>query len=154
MREVDITISAAGTDPDEVFKTPSDYERYPELTDAVLRVTLSDGEEGRERCTWEVKFRRGILIWTEEGTVDAERRRIEFWLVEGDLDELRGEWQIEPHEGGSILRFTCRFDMGIPTLAHLIEPVAADTLRDNMVSVCEGLFGASEVVEQPSEIRA
>jgi ribosome-associated toxin RatA of RatAB toxin-antitoxin module len=154
MREVDITISAAGTDADEVFKTLSDYGRYPEMTDAVLRVTLSEGEKGRERCTWEVKFRRGILIWTEEGTLDAERRRIEFWLVDGDLDELHGEWQVDQLERGSLLRFSCRFDMGIPTLAHLIEPVAADTLRENMVSVCEGLFGASEVVEEPAEIRA
>lgn len=154
MREVEITISAPGTDAHEVFETLSDYGRYPELTDAVLQVTLSAGEEGRERCAWEVKFRRGILVWTEEGTLDPERRRIEFWLVEGDLDELHGEWQVDQVDGGSMLRFSCQFDMGIPTLAHLIEPVAADTLRQNMVGVCEGLFGGVEVASSASELRA
>lgn len=152
MRDVDITISAPDADADEVFGTLSDYQRYPELTDSVLRVTLEDGDEGRERCTWEVKFRRGILIWTEEGTVDAGQRQIKFWLVDGDLDFLEGEWQVDQVPGGSRLRFTCRFDMGIPTLAHLIEPVAADTLRQNMVSVCEGLFGATEVADDHSEV--
>jgi ribosome-associated toxin RatA of RatAB toxin-antitoxin module len=152
MREVDITISAPGSDANEVFQTLSDYQRYPELTDSVLRVTLGEGEEGRERCTWEVKFRRGILIWTEEGTVDDEQREIKFWLVDGDLDSLEGHWQVDEVPGGSMLRFTCSFDMGIPTLAHLIEPVAADTLRQNMVSVCEGLFGATEVADEQSEV--
>ena len=153
MRDVEITISAPGTDPNEVFRNLSDYEAYPERTDAVLRVTLSAGAGGRERCTWEVKFRRGILIWTEEGTVDTERRRIEFTLVDGDLDALTGHWQVDEVPAGSLIHFACAFDMGIPTLAHLIEPVAADTLRANVVDMCKGLFGATEVVANPAAVR-
>ena len=74
-----MTISVPDTDPDEVFKTLSDYERYPELTEAVLQASVERGDDGHERCTWEVKFRRGILVWTEEGTVDAAQRRIKFF---------------------------------------------------------------------------
>jgi ribosome-associated toxin RatA of RatAB toxin-antitoxin module len=151
MRNVGLTVSAPGTDPDEAFRCLHDYERYPELTDAVLRVTLSEGEGGRERCTWEVKFRRGVLIWTEDGLADPQRRRIEFSLVEGDLDALEGSWQVEAAADGSLIRFACTFDMGIPTLAHLLEPVAADTLRENVVSMCEGLFGATHVVDDQAQ---
>ncbi len=145
MEHVAITVFAPEQDPDAVFRSLADYEQYPARTDAVVRVTLTPGTEGRERCTWEVKFRKGILIWTEEGTVDHDRRRIEFSLVDGDLDALDGSWQVDAQDGGSVIRFGCSFEMGIPTLAHLIEPVAADTLRANVVSMCEGLFGATEV---------
>jgi ribosome-associated toxin RatA of RatAB toxin-antitoxin module len=151
MRHVDIAVSAPGTDPGEAFKSLSDYERYPELTDAVLGVTVTKGEGGRERCTWEVKFRRGILIWTEDGIADPERRRIEFSLVDGDLDALEGYWQVEELPDGSLIRFACSFDMGIPTLAHLLEPIAADTLRENVANMCEGLFGTTEVLDSPAE---
>jgi|HubBroStandDraft_6_1064221.scaffolds.fasta_scaffold231853_1 ribosome-associated toxin RatA of RatAB toxin-antitoxin module len=152
MHNFAITISAPGTDPDEVFRTLADYERYPELTEAVLRASVEEGDEGHERCTWEVKFRRGILIWTEDGIVDPIQRRIDFSLVEGDLDSLDGHWRVAEAPGGSLIIFDCRFDMGIPTLEHLIEPVAADTLRDNVVDMCEGLFGATEVVDDKSTV--
>jgi ribosome-associated toxin RatA of RatAB toxin-antitoxin module len=155
MRDVDIAISAPGTDADEIFKTLSDYEQYPEMTDSVLSVTVSDGEqEGHERATWEVTFRRGVLKYTEEGVVDAEKLQIDFWLVDGDLDFLEGQWQVAKVPGGSQLRFKCRFDMGIPTLEHLIEPVAADTLRENIVSVCEGLFGGTELKGDQADLPA
>ena len=67
-----------------------------------------------------MKFRRGVLIWTEDGIADPQRRRIEFTLVEGDLDALDGSWQVEAAADGSLIRFACTFDMGIPTLAHLL----------------------------------
>ena len=53
---------------------------------------------------------------------------------------------------GSAIDFACSFDMGIPTLEHLIEPVAADALRENVVSMCQGLFGAAEVVEESAGV--
>ncbi len=152
MHNFDIAISAPGTDPDEVFSTLSDYERYPELTEAVLSASVERVEEGRERCTWEVKFRRGILIWTEDGIVDAAQRRIEFSLVDGDLDALEGNWHVAEVPDGSVIVFSCSFDMGIPTLEHLIEPVAADALRENVVSMCKGLFGATEVVDDDPKV--
>lgn len=148
MRQVDVVIAARDHSPDEVFATISDYSRYSELTDAVLGVDVTRLEGGRDRCTWEVKFRRGILIWTEEGVTDPDRRRIEFSLVSGDLDHLVGHWQVDEIGHGSAITFHCEFDMGIPTLEHLIEPIAADTLRDNIVNMCEGLFGDVDVLPQ------
>lgn len=144
MREVAVVLSAPGQEPDEVFRTVADYGRYPELTDAVLAVQTDELDDGRHRCTWKVRFRRGTLIWTEEGTVDRERRRIDFTLVKGDLDHLEGYWQVDPAEGGSVIRFWSEFDIGIPTLANLIEPVAATALRDNVIGICRGLFGTVE----------
>jgi ribosome-associated toxin RatA of RatAB toxin-antitoxin module len=147
MRDVAMAVSVPGLQPDDVFRTVADYARYPELTDAVISVQTAETAPGRHRCTWEVRFRRGILVWTEEGIVDAERRRLDFTLVEGDLDHLAGHWQVDPATGGSLVRFCCEFDIGIPSLAALIEPVAAGALQDNVVTICRGLFGQVEPLE-------
>lgn len=144
MYEVSVALSAPEGAPDDVFRTISDYDRYPERTDAVIAVRTDDLGGGRRRSSWEVAFRRGILRWTEEGVVDPGQRRIDFALVDGDLDHLTGHWQVDPAPRGSTIRFWCAFDIGIPTLAHLIEPVAAQTLRDNVLGMCAGLFGTVE----------
>lgn len=144
MQEVSVTVSVPGRAPDDVFATLADFARYPEQTDAVIRVDVEQLAEGRERCTWEVRFRRGILIWTEESVTDPVRRRIEFALVGGDLDQQHGYWQVDPTTSGSTIQFWCEFDLGIPTLAHLLEPVAADTLGENVATICAGLFGGAE----------
>lgn len=141
MREVTVTLSAPEHEPDEAVRTVADYGRYPDLTDSVIDVRPTDLGAGRHLCSWQVRFRRGVLHWTEESTVDLPRHRIDFVLVEGDLDHFRGHWQVEPAERGSTIRFWCEFDIGIPTLSDLIEPVAADALRDNVIAVCRGLFG-------------
>ncbi len=148
MQEVSLALSVPGRDPDDVFATIADFPRYATLSDAVIRVDVEDLGDGRERCTWEVRFRRGILIWTEDNVSDAARRRIDFTLVGGDLDHQVGHWQVEPAAGGSTVRFWCEFDLGIPTLAHLIEPVAAETLRENIVETCAGLFASVAAVPE------
>ncbi|ONI92994.1 hypothetical protein ALI22I_00745 [Saccharothrix sp. ALI-22-I] len=145
MREVNVAVAAPGHTSEDAYRIVADYKRYPDVAESVLGVEIEDLGDGRERCTWEVKFRRGILRWTEEGVHDEAEHRIDFALVEGDLDEMKGHWLIEDAPGGgSVIRFWSRFDMGIPTLEHLIEPVAADTLRANVVDILHGLFGSVE----------
>jgi hypothetical protein len=48
------------------------------------------------------------------------------------------------------LRWTnrgCRFDLGFPTLAAILDPVAESTLRTNTLTIVRGLLDAVEPVE-------
>ncbi|MGB6577359.1 MAG: hypothetical protein WBF34_05530 [Streptosporangiaceae bacterium] len=42
--------------------------------------------------------------------------------------------------------FSVRLDMGIPSLADALEPIAVRTLIDNTVSIVRGLVGSADVV--------
>jgi len=146
--QVTVALSVPGHTPDEALHKVADYERYPDLTESVIAVQRVDLGGGRYRASWTVRFRRGILKWTEEGTVKPDQRRLEFALVDGDLDALHGHWEIDPAPQGCAINFWCEFDVGIPSLAALIDPVAASALRDNVIAVCRGLFGAVEVMQE------
>jgi ribosome-associated toxin RatA of RatAB toxin-antitoxin module len=133
----------AGTVPDrnadELYPVICDFSRYPEVTDAVRKVEILDLGDGRTGCSWEVTFRRGILKWTEEDRFDAENHRVDFLLEEGDLDHLVGHWWVHDEGDGCRVHFSCDFDMGIPTLADVIEPIAEQTLRDYIAVILRAL---------------
>ena len=40
-----------------------------------------------------------------------------------------------------LLRFAASFDMGIPALSSIIDPIAEQALRENIVAIIKGLFG-------------
>jgi hypothetical protein len=42
--------------------------------------------------------------------------------------------------------FSARLDMGIPSLADALEPIAVRTLTGNIVSIVRGLVGQAELV--------
>ena len=47
------------------------------------------------------------------------------------------------------MRFAARIDMGIPTLADVLEPIASRTLLDNTLAILQGMFGpAVELVDR------
>ncbi len=95
---------------------------------------------------WEVSFRVGLLRWTEEDTFDPAALSITFRQLEGDIAVFDGCWQCVDAASGSEIVFSARLDMGIPSLADALEPIAARTLTDNIVSIVRGLTGSAELV--------
>ena len=56
---------------------------------------------------------------------------------------FEGFWRCDAIDGATELIFSSTLDMGIPSLADALEPIAVRTLIDNTVSIISGLFGAS-----------
>lgn len=138
-------------DPDAAFARLADYERYPELTSTVLGVQL-DRSGGQLRSAWRVTFRGGVLAWTEVDRVDPVARVLDFEQVDGDLDRFIGRWTVEPTVDGSRIAFTAEVDLGIPSLAPIVDPIADAALRENIRTILEGLFeGAVDVADGRAE---
>ena len=51
------------------------------------------------------------------------------------------------HRDGRRISFTARLDMGIPSLADALEPIAARTLVENTVAILGGLLGQTQLVD-------
>ena len=146
MRTVRLRLHVPGKPASEVYQTLADFERYPELADAVRSVAVTEVSENRTVSAWEVTFRAGLLRWTEEDTFDPAALSITFHQLEGDAAVFDGSWKCAEAAQGSEIVFSARLDMGIPSLADALEPIAARTLIDNIVSIVRGLFGTSELV--------
>ena len=146
MRTVQLRLHVPDKTAADVYETLADFERYPELSDAVQDVVVSAVSDNVTVSRWEVTFRAGLLRWTEEDRFDRDALTITFRQLEGDVALFDGTWRCADRTGGCEITFCARLDMGIPSLADALEPIAVRTLIDNTVSIVTGLVGVAELV--------
>ena len=48
---------------------------------------------------WKTLVEEAPIEWTEEDRFDDERLRIDYKLIEGDLDKFEGAWTFEERDG-------------------------------------------------------
>ena len=154
MRTVFLRLHVPDKPASDVYQTLADFGRYPELSDAVRSVVVTEVSENLTVSQWEVTFRAGLLRWTEEDTFDPDALSITFRQLEGDAAVFDGSWQCLDVAPGSEIMFSARLDMGIPSLADALEPIAARTLTDNIVSIVRGLVGRAELVASDVSVPA
>jgi ribosome-associated toxin RatA of RatAB toxin-antitoxin module len=146
MRTLCLRLHVPDKPASEVYATLADFGRYPDLCDAVRSVVVTEVSENVTVSQWEVAFRVGLLRWTEEDTFEPGALSITFRQLEGDIAVFDGSWQCADAAQGSEVIFSARLDMGIPSLADALEPIAVRTLSDNIVSIVRGLTGGAELV--------
>ena len=145
MPTVNLVLTATEVDAAECYRRLSDFARYPELTDAVRSVEVEPGPNGAVHSRWTVLFRNGLLRWTESDTLDPVARTIAFRQLTGDFETFDGQWSVHERETGCDIVFDAHFDLGIPSLAAILDPVAESTLRANILTIVRGLLGAVEL---------
>ena len=145
MRTVRLRLHVPHKSASQVYARLADFGRYPELCDAVQSVAVTQVSGNHAVSRWEVTFRAGLLRWTEEDTFDPGALSITFRQLEGDIAVFDGSWACLDAAPGSQVVFSARLDMGIPSLADALEPIAARTLAGNIVSIVRGLAGHAEL---------
>jgi ribosome-associated toxin RatA of RatAB toxin-antitoxin module len=152
MRTIRLWLHVPDTSASDMYATLADFERYPQLCDAVQKVAVTEVSEHLTVSRWEVTFRAGLLCWTEEDTFDPGTLTITFRQLEGDVAVFDGSWQCVDAAQGSEVVFSACLDLGIPSLADALEPIAARTLIANIISIVRGLVGSAELVASDTEI--
>ncbi|GAA3245962.1 type II toxin-antitoxin system RatA family toxin [Streptomyces labedae] len=136
----------------EVFDRLRDFAAYPQYTDAVREVTVTDKGGDVLDSDWSVNFRNGILCWSERDRIDADTLTIDFVQTDGDFDQFEGSWKVEPGQDTVTVRFTAVFDLGMPSLAAIIDPIACDALVEAIGLILRGLLGERITLTQPKAI--
>ena len=154
MRTVRIRLQVPHKSASDVYATLADFERYPILCEAVQNVAVTEVSENLTVSHWEVTFRAGLVRWSEEDAFDPGALTITFRQLDGDIAVFDGSWRCVDAAPGSEVLFSARLDMGIPSLADALEPIAARTLIDNIVSIVRGLVGPAELAESAIEVPA
>jgi ribosome-associated toxin RatA of RatAB toxin-antitoxin module len=130
MPHVTVVATVADCDPDELFEHVARFDSYADIAQSVRTVSVT-GEGDDLVSTWEVDFRKGILKWQEEDSIDRPNRRITFDQTHGDLAVFVGNWSVTSTDEGARVEFNAEFDLGIPSLASMLDPAAARTLIKN-----------------------
>ncbi|MFJ3037915.1 aromatase/cyclase [Streptomyces tendae] len=148
MRHVVLHALADGLAPADVYARISDFRRYPEHSDTFREVHVEpELPDGSTVSDWTVEFRGGLMRWRERDTYSPEAYSIAFEQVSGDFQAFEGSWRCEARDGGTLVVYTAAFDLGIPSMAEILDPVAESTLRTNIARVLRGLAGA-EVIDE------
>ncbi|MFD8213648.1 type II toxin-antitoxin system RatA family toxin [Streptomyces sp. NPDC059697] len=142
MRHVTVRLTAHDVDPETAYRRISDFRRYPEVTETVREVVVHPPhDDGTVVSDWTVRFRNGLMRWSERDAFFPKTRTIGFTQLTGDFELFEGTWRCASGEDGTAVTFDAVFDLGIPTLAELLDPVADSTLRSNIERILRGLLG-------------
>ncbi len=130
MPRVVTTVDLSGLQERDVWPTLVDFERYPELMEDVIEVTILEQEKGTMVTSWEVLLNGSRFTWTERDTL-TEPNLIEFEQIDGDLEVWQGKWELLRVNGQLSAALTVDFDIGIPSLAEILDPIGERAIRSN-----------------------
>ena len=122
----------------EVYELAKEQERFPDFMPDVETVTVLERHADHIVTRWKTLVEDAPIEWTEEDRFDDLTPRIDYKLIEGDLDTFEGAWTFEEHAGCTRVKLTVEYDFGVPTLAELIGPTLAKKVREN----CEMMLAA------------
>jgi ribosome-associated toxin RatA of RatAB toxin-antitoxin module len=126
---------------ERVWGSILDVESYEESMDNVRWVRLvGPDDEHTRRAEWSVLLKGSILEWEEEERLDHDAHKVVFKQLRGDLEFFDGYWTLEelgPNETRA--HFEVEFEIGIPMLAEMLNPVAQRALEENGTEMLRGL---------------
>lgn len=141
MAGVRICAAVDGVEPAAALRLVTDYRRWPEASEAVRSVTVEHAGNGASVSSWEVTFRGGLMRWSERDVFDEIALEQRFTLIEGDPHDFNGAWTARSRAAGCVLQMVADFDLGMPSLRHVLDPIAVEALEDAIDEVLQALFG-------------
>lgn len=141
MRHAQVDAVIPGIPPETVYKSVFRFDRYAELAPHVASAVVHSGLPGSTgESSWELRFRSGMLRWTERERFLRDQLVVEFEQSHGDFDEFAGHWLLVADAGGTRLHFEADFDFGIPSLEGILDPIAERVIRETVAWVVVGMF--------------
>ncbi|MGH7661832.1 MAG: type II toxin-antitoxin system RatA family toxin [Vulcanimicrobiaceae bacterium] len=142
--EVSIDVAAPARD---VYELAKDQERFPQFMPDVESVTIVERRADAIVTRWKTLVEEAPIEWTEEDRFDDARTRIDYKLIEGDLDKFEGAWTFENAGGGMThVVLGVEYDFGVPTLAELIGPTLQRKVQENSEMMLQGLKREAEAL--------
>ena len=136
--DLELDIRAAA---DRVWDAIVDVERYPVSMRSVRWVRVLERPSADvQRSAWSIDLKGSILEWREEDHYDREGLTVRFHQLSGDLELFDGTWvltRLEPEL--TRVTFSVSFEIGIPLLADMLNPVARRSLHENCTEMLQGV---------------
>ena len=122
-----------------IYDLAKDMESYPDFMPDVESVKILE-RKGNETVTrWKTLVEEAPIEWTEVDVFDDEDTRIDYKLIEGDLDKFEGAWTFEERDGVTKVVLGVDYDFGVPSLAELIGPLLQKKVEENSMMMLRAL---------------
>jgi ribosome-associated toxin RatA of RatAB toxin-antitoxin module len=128
-----------------VYELAKDQERFPQFMPDVEIVMVLERHPGRVISRWKTLVEEAPIEWIEEDRFDDAALRIDYKLLEGDLDKFEGAWTFTERDGATHVELGVDYDFGVPTLAELIGPTLQKKVRENSEMMLAALKTQAEL---------
>lgn len=128
----------------KVYELAKDQERFPEFMPDVESVAVIERHADRVIARWKALVEEAPIEWTEEDRFDDQTPRIDYKLLEGDLDKFEGSWTFAERDGKTHVVLGVDYDFGVPTLAELIGPTLQRKVQENSEMMLRALKREAE----------
>ncbi len=127
-----------------VYELAKDQERFPQFMPDVETVCVLERHPDRAISRWKTLVEEAPIEWTEEDRFNDAELRIDYALIEGDLDTFEGAWTFEERGGVTYVKLGVEYDFGVPTLAELIGPTLHRKVLENSEMMLAALKAEAE----------
>lgn len=134
-------------DPQKVYELAKDMESYPNFMPDVESVKVVAREANSTVTEWVSAVDGTPFLWTEKDLFDDSNLRIDYALIEGDLEKFEGFWSFVPLGDKTEVCLVVDYDFGIPELTELIGPTLHEKVGENSEMM---LTGMKKLVEEKS----
>jgi coenzyme Q-binding protein COQ10 len=128
-----------------VYELAKEQERFPDFMPDVETVVVLERHPDHVITRWKTLVEDAPIEWTENDRFDDDALRIDYALIEGDLDTFEGAWTFEQNGGVTRVVLSVEYDFGVPTLAELIGPTLEKKVRENSEMMLAALKREAEL---------
>jgi ribosome-associated toxin RatA of RatAB toxin-antitoxin module len=127
-----------------VYELAKEQERFPDFMPDVETVVVLERHADHVVTRWKTLVEDAPIEWTENDRFDDANLRIDYALIEGDLDTFEGAWTFEQRGDVTRVVLSVEYDFGVPTLAELIGPTLEKKVRENSDMMLAALKAEAE----------
>jgi ribosome-associated toxin RatA of RatAB toxin-antitoxin module len=123
----------------QLYEILKDMEKYPQFMKDLKSVKVLERHANTTLTEWETKIMGNKIKWVERDIFDDDNQHIRYHQHSGDLHKFEGEWILQEGENGTRVTLTVDFEIGVPMLAGLLNPVAKLMIKDNCSNMLNAL---------------
>ncbi|WP_003275609.1 type II toxin-antitoxin system RatA family toxin [Ralstonia solanacearum] len=128
----------------KVWELVKNIEDYPRFMKPVQEVKILSKNGDTIEAEWEIELKGSLLRWSEREICRPQDYRIDFAQIEGDLEKFEGHWDLKAvSQHATEVELLVDFEIGIPMLRDMLNPVAEKALRENAITMLRS-FKAAE----------
>ena len=125
--------------PEAAYALAKDMESYPQFMKDVVELRVLERDGNAQVSAWVGRLQGKLMRWKERDVFDDQHRVITYRQVEGDLKKFEGDWRFVAEGQGTRVSLSVDFELGVPMLAGLLDPVARLVVRRNCEAMLEGI---------------
>jgi len=127
-----------------VYELAKDLPAFVDYLPAVRSITVVERGNNYLVTDWDLDVAGRSYRWRERDEFHDYARAIRYRLVVGDLSRYEGEWRFDQAGDGVQVRLFVDFEVGVPMLGALLDPMFARGVEENKEQLLRALRERAE----------